>query len=128
MLQLMFHRPFDAVTGKAPSDEDLIAKVRRLFPDWFYPALWVADHTSRSDARLQQRLDEADALARAGLEKQIVATYRKELAEHIARMKEQTYSIDTADTRPMTEGSARRARMQCLKPNEEILKRIVTVK
>jgi hypothetical protein len=53
----------------------------------------------------------------------LIAAYRVQLAEHRANMiAENTPGAD--DKRKVTEGNARRKRMQCLVPNEQTLRRL----
>lgn len=103
--------------------DELLKRAHELWPEWFGPVLWQAALAwNRPEG--PRLLDQAERLARPGPEKELVAQYRVSLAEHIA-LNEARGTPGEPDTRPMKEGNRRRARMECLRPREEILKRLV---
>lgn len=122
MLEVLTGNWMDRATRIVTKTDDTIRRIRLLAPDWFYPVLYRAAKGWRSTASAPL-VDQADALAKPGLEKQLVAQYRLDLAAHKARNANND-PPDPDDTTPMSEGKERRARMQCLRPNEEVLRRI----
>ncbi|MCO5297809.1 MAG: hypothetical protein M9921_13235 [Fimbriimonadaceae bacterium] len=122
MIQIMEGGMLNRVTHEETSAVQLAPRVRELAPDWFYPYLyraaqgWNSEQTS-SDLALAQ------ALARTSVEREVVELYRRQLAEHKALL-EAADLAPSSDLRPMKEGAERRARMQCLRPNEQVLRRI----
>ncbi|MBI5706815.1 MAG: hypothetical protein HZC36_07480 [Armatimonadetes bacterium] len=109
-------------TRKQILPEELAIKANRLAPEWYYPLLFKAARSWLANWA-PALLGEAESLAKPGLESQLVARYRQELAEHKAYI-EAEEMFGAKDTRPMREGNDRRARMRCLKPNEQVLKRL----
>lgn len=110
----------DFATNSQTTPTELVSRVRELAPDWFYPVIFKAAKNWNSE-RGEQLLAQAEALARPGLERELVARYRVELAQHISN----NDTVDTPlapDMRPMPDGSSRRARMQCLLPNANVLR------
>ncbi len=113
---------YDVVSQTRIDPDDLIDRVKILAPDWFYPVMYAAAGNWSSE-RGEQLLNQAESLARPGVEKDLIAAYRVQLAEHRANMiAENTPGAD--DKRKVTEGNARRKRMQCLVPNEQTLRRL----
>ena len=113
----------DFATNLPTSREQFVARARELAPDWFYPVLFRASLAKDGSPQQEQLLSEAQALARNTAERQIVDWYRNDVAEHLAL----NIANDTpgaSDMRLMTLGAERRARMQCLRPNEQVLRRI----
>lgn len=113
----------DFATNVTLYEHDFVERARQLAPDWFYPALYLANHNDYDSPRRQQLMAEAESLAKPGLEQQLVEQFRRDLAEwqHIC---EQNDTPDAYDDRSLTEGAARRKRMQCLRPNEQVLRRL----
>jgi hypothetical protein len=125
MVQAMFGSSKDFATGVTTYSKDFVARARQLAPDWFYPVLFLANNATNGSAQEQQLLAEADALARPGLERQLVEGFRQRLAEWREHCEENHLAWSMAtDNRLMTEGAERRKRMQCLRPNEQILRRL----
>jgi hypothetical protein len=113
----------DFATNVWTYDTDFVQRARQLAPDWFYPVLFLANRADNGSAKEQQLLAEAEGLAKPGLERQFVDQFRRDLAEwqHIC---EQNDTPDASDDRPLNEGAARRKRMECLRPNEQVLRRL----
>jgi tetratricopeptide (TPR) repeat protein len=105
------------------AQKDLLSQVKALRPDWFYPVMY---EEVRYGDRNPGLLAQAEALAKPGLEKQLVATYKVELAEHQAFL-DASDLVHVPDRRPMREGNLRRAQMQCLQPDVIRLKSLSTV-
>lgn len=122
MTQAMHDGWMDFATREQTLPMQIVARVRELAPDWFYPVMFKAAKNWNSE-RGPQLVSEADALARPGLERQLVTRYREDLAQHLANNEAADTPLAT-DMRPMVEGSLRRARMQCLRPNEQVLRRL----
>lgn len=112
----------DFVTREQTPTRDILRRVRALAPDWFYPVMYLAAQNWRY-RQGPELLALAESLARPGLERDLIAKYRLELAEHKAIIEAED-TPDAPDERPMLEGCARRSRMQCLRPNETILRRL----
>jgi tetratricopeptide (TPR) repeat protein len=113
----------DFATNVETSRDQFVARARELAPDWFYPVLFKAAQAKDGSPEQEQLLSQAEALARNTAERQIVDWYRNDVAEHLAL----NIANDTpgaSDMRPMTFGAERRARIQCLRPNEQVLRRI----
>jgi tetratricopeptide (TPR) repeat protein len=108
--------------GTFEEHKNSLRRARELAPDWFFPVLWQSAQTWSTE-RGAQLLLQAEALARPGLEQQLVQRYKEELAEHRAYL-DAADLVPTHDARPMTEGAARRSRMACLVPNQEVLRRV----
>lgn len=108
MLMAMMGGPEDM------SQEDLRKKAAQLAPDWYYPILWNGN---------DNRIARAEVLARQGLEQELLACFKAERSEYIAANPEDR-SLYGFYSQQYTEGAERRARMQCLKPNPVILKRL----
>lgn len=122
MVQALLGGTTDRSTGKLTGYGELVQRVKVLTPYWFYPKLLQANSFC-FDQRGAELLAEADALALPGVEKQLVSEYTQDLADLLA-LNIKNDSPRASDFRPMTRGNERRARMQCLKPNEEVLKRV----
>ncbi|MBV6491930.1 MAG: hypothetical protein M5U21_04410 [Fimbriimonadaceae bacterium] len=112
----------DFVTQEWTHTRDIMRRVRALAPDWFYPVMYLAAQNWRFPQG-PELLALAESLARPGLERDLIAKYRLELAEHKAIIEAEDTPF-AWDERPMLEGCARRSRMQCLRPNETILRRL----
>lgn len=113
----------DFATNVRTSSEQFVARAHELAPDWFYPVLFKAAQGKDGSPEQDQLLSQAEALARNSAEREIVNWYRYDLAEHLAL----NIANDTPganDNRPMTEGATRRSRIQCVRPNEQVLRRI----
>lgn len=122
MTQALHGGWMDFATREQMLPMQIVARVRQLAPDWFYPVIYKAARGWNSE-RGPQLVSEAEALARPGLERQLVAKYREDLAEHLA-INEAADSPQASDERPMAEGSRRRSLMLCLSPDEQILRRL----
>lgn len=85
-----------------------------LAPDWFYPVLWNGN---------ANRIARAGALAKPGLERELYAQFKGEYDAYVAAHPDDR-SLYGFYSQRYTEGAERRARMQCLKPNPVILKRL----
>lgn len=109
------------VKGMIESKKDFFEQARELVPDSFYPVILLADKQEchHRDAMITQ----AEAFARPGLERDLIAQYRTDLAEFLHSLDEQDLATGT-DDRPMNEGNRRRSHMTCLQPNEQLLRRI----
>lgn len=110
----------DLATGKVTPAMEILARVKQLAPDWFYPYMWETTQAWKDPKKAAPKLALAEALA-SDQEQQLIDKYKVELAEHI----QSNISNDTPraeDGRPMTEGNRRRALMKVLKPNPTILK------
>jgi tetratricopeptide (TPR) repeat protein len=94
-----------------------LEEIRRLWPEWFLAPLAFA-----AKSRDPLLLDEADSLARSPLEREIVATCRREIAEHEQHEREMGFVHPTSDLRPMRAGRERRERMLTLRPDEARLR------
>ncbi len=112
----------DFVTQEQTLPLDIVRRVRALAPDWFYPVMYLAAENWRY-RQGPELLALAESLARPGLERDLIAKYRLELAEHRAIIEAED-TPDAWDERPLLEGWSRRSRMQCLRPNETILRRL----
>lgn len=125
VLTMLSSGTIDFATNELTRSRQWLGQVRTLAPDWFYPVLYLANNATNGSAQEQQLLAEADALARPGLERQLVEGFRQRLAEwrEYCEQNELAWSMAT-DNRTMTEGAERRRRMQCLRPNEQILRRL----
>ncbi|MCK6631705.1 MAG: hypothetical protein L6Q31_04945 [Fimbriimonadaceae bacterium] len=122
MIMALEGGPADFVTQEHTLPRDIVRRVRALAPDWFYPVMYQAAQNWRY-RQGPELLALAESLARPGLERDLIAKYRLELAEHRAIIEAED-TPDASDERPMLEGCARRSRMQCLRPNETILRRL----
>lgn len=85
-----------------------------LAPDWFYPVLWNGN---------ANRIARAGALAKPGLERELYAKFKGEYDAYVAAHPDDR-SLFGFYSQRYTEGAERRARMQCLRPNPVILKRL----
>jgi hypothetical protein len=113
----------DFATNVRTTDRQWVERVRALAPDWFYPVLYMANTKNLDSPAREQLTAQAEAMARPGLERQLMARFRQDIAELLV-INEQNDRPGAWDMRPMTEGAERRKRMQCLRPNEQILRRL----
>jgi len=113
----------DFATNSTTTDRDRLERIRTLAPDWFYPVLYMASQKNLDSPIRAQLTAEAQALAKPGLERQLMEQYNRDFAELLV-INEQNDTPGATDSRPMTEGAERRKRMQCLRPNEQILRRL----
>jgi hypothetical protein len=113
----------DFATNTWTSSRQFIERVRALAPDWFYPVLYMANQRDYGSPEREQLLAQADALAKPGLEKRFIEDFRRAVAAYLAEFEQQNL-VPGVDHSPMIEGAERRKRMQCLRPNEQILRRI----
>lgn len=127
MIQELFGGTHDWITRQVTPAGEVIDRIRKLTPDWFYPVAVLADwqNMMQNKETWAKYIAEAEALAKPGIEKEILATYRMERNELLEKMKKAGVPY-LYDNSPMTEGAKRRARMKCLKPNEEVLRRLST--
>jgi tetratricopeptide (TPR) repeat protein len=100
----------------------MYSRIAELAPDWFLLPMWKAARGWRSNVA-PQLLAQATTSAKPGIEQDLVARYKVELAEHRAYVEAHDL-VYVSDNRPMTDGNARRARMECLRPNVDLLKRL----
>lgn len=109
------------VKGMIEGKKDLFEQARELVPDSFYPVIFLADKQEchHRDAMIAQ----AESLARPGVERDLIAQYRTDLADFLHSLDAQDLATGT-DDRPMNEGNRRRSHMTCLQPNEQLLRRI----
>jgi tetratricopeptide (TPR) repeat protein len=126
MLQAMLSSgTTDFATNVRTTSAQFVQRARTLAPDWFYPVLFMANNAQNGSEREQQLLAEAESLARPGLERQLVEGFRQRLADWREHCEQNNIAWKMAnDMRPLTEGAERRKRMQCLRPNEQILRRL----
>lgn len=103
--------------------DQLVERALALNPDWFYPVLFNANRKNLDSSSREQLTTQAETMARPGLERQLVARFRQDIAELLV-INEQNDTPGAWDRRPMREGAERRKRMQCLRPNEQILRRL----
>lgn len=113
----------DFATGVVTSSRDNIAKARELAPEWFYPVLFLANQANYGSERQQDLLSQAGALVKPGIERQLLDQYRRDLADWRAICDEHGWA-QAVDGRPLAEGARRRSQMQCLRPDEQVLRRL----
>jgi hypothetical protein len=113
----------DFATNTWTSSRQFIERVRALAPDWFYPVLYMANQRDYGSPEREQLLAQADALAKPGLEERYIEDFRRAVAAYLAESERQNL-VPGVDHSPMIEGAERRKRMQCLRPNEQILRRL----
>ncbi|MDQ2985312.1 MAG: hypothetical protein M3R13_01160 [Armatimonadota bacterium] len=124
MLQAMLSSEVtDFATNQSTTSRQFVERARALAPDWFYPALFTANQADYDSPGRQQYLAEADARARPGLERQLMERFRRDFADLLV-INERNDTPGASDQRPMTDGADRRKRMQCLRPNEQVLRRL----
>lgn len=113
------------------ADHKVIDEIRKLAPDWFWPAAYLADETDPASdvaggppwvARRAALIAEADRLAKPGLERELMAWYHELIKDRPSARHD--VMPGTLDRRPMTEGNRRRALIEVLKPNEALLKKL----
>jgi hypothetical protein len=113
----------DFATNTWASKAQLIERAHSLAPDWFYPVLYLANQKDLGSPAREQLTVQAEALAKPGLERQLMLRFRQDIAELLV-INEQNDTPGAGDERTMTEGADRRRRMQCLRPNETLLRRL----
>jgi tetratricopeptide (TPR) repeat protein len=112
------------MTGPANTDREkaMLVRIEELAPEWFLPTMLRAAGAWNTD-RGAQLLAQAEALAKPGLEQDLVAKYKVDLRDHRARVL-LAGTAGAEDRSPMTDGNVRRSRIQCLRPNADLLRRL----
>lgn len=123
MIKAMHGGDSDHFWGRGIDPAVLVARAKELAPDWFYPYVYLAA-LGYAQPWAAESLAQADARANT-IERELIERLRVEMAE-LKAINAEKGAPGVEDTRPMTDGNARRKRMQVLRPNPDLLKSLAS--